>query len=269
MPILGFAMVNVVRWLRMPNLSALYPEYVFPDFPAVENTEAWNYCGKLVRGLAHRVNNQAMVVQGFASLAMIEPSSTETARGGLLQMKEAAGQLSQIMRQAVLLGEGGLRPARTCAGAHFWPCLHELCTALQAEYGVEDAIQCKKNISESLPELGLDVMLFKEILADVLRGSIERMTMNQQVQGITLEVAAGYLPSGGGCLDLQIADNGPMWPGSALRRMLEPFGGTGTTLGKDCAPAALMLHSVGGRLGLSSGDSGTVVLLQVPYASGA
>lgn len=239
-------------------------DYVFATPPDLGPGATRAYWEKLLRGLAHKLNNQISVVHGFSSLLLMTGNPAQEMRDNIAHMKEAANQMSSLMNRVLLLGGCGRAAMQRIQLGEFLQMLEKPIGELMQEHGVP----FRSNIPAALPLVEADPSRLRELLFELLRNAAEAAgEANGQVRlDVVASGPAG--PGNGRRIDIFVRNSGVVLPTEKIPQAFEPFTGNKGSehFGLGLPTAAMLADLFKGRLGLRTLGETTVAWLQLPAA---
>jgi signal transduction histidine kinase len=225
--------------------------------------------GTLAGGVAHELNNQLGVIQGYGELALTEIEPGSPLAHDLREMIGAARHAAAVTRQLLAFAQRQVtRPATVDIDA----CIEERLPDLRAELGPTVAIAWQPGAP------GAPVVLDPRALLDVLRELCrnarealgDRGTLTIETAEVTIDgTDAPHWPGlmSGDWVRVIVSDDGPGIPSDLLPTVFEPFVTT-----KDSPAAGLglavvhgLVHQAGGTVHATSrAGRGTTVTLHLP-----
>jgi CheY-like chemotaxis protein len=223
-------------------------------------TDVQKVVARLAGGVAHDLNNILLVVQGYAEMAVEDPTAGPAVRGLLSEMRDATSRASLLVCDLLVVGERG----------PFTPRLLDLSEAVRRRLpGITADSPPGIEIRSELAE-GLHPVLADEDLVGRLLDALCARAREALPGGGIISISTGPGTAGGRFpAVLRVHDNGTGLSEEARARLFEPYlpgpaGGKGQGLGMSVAFA--VARRLGGDIRVRAGEGTTI---EVAFPSGA
>ncbi|MGK0190345.1 MAG: signal transduction histidine kinase [Verrucomicrobiales bacterium] len=246
------------------NLPSAATAYYFPE-PLNIDASVNAFYGELLRGMTHKLNNSLAVIQGFASLMMMNGGSGASFKDNIDHVKQAA-DIAKILNERILSAGGCVRvsPQSLNLGDYIPMVDRELRKPCE---GAEIAFQL--NLAAGVPAVMVDSSRFKEILLELLKNAAEAVTASGDG-----EVALDILPPGQvsesipGHVDVFVRNSGSSIAADKFDEAFKPFSSTKATthFGIGLTTVRALCSQMNITVGAKSDDNTTTFWLSVPVA---
>jgi PAS domain S-box-containing protein len=206
--------------------------------------------GQLAGGVAHDFNNILTIIQGNASLLLLEDNSRENSAAFATQIAEAAERASRLTRQLLLFSR---KQAMQPADLDLNEIVVNLLRMLKRIVG-ED-VELRSECSAGLPSVHADAGMMEQVLLNLVVNARDAMPSGGRLVLATAEVsldateAAAHpeVKGAGLFVRLSVTDTGTGIPPEVVPRIFEPFfttkeAGKGTGIGLATAYGIVQQH---------------------------
>ena len=238
--------------------------YIFaPDSPSGDHP-AHAYYNRLLKGLTHKLNNHASVVQGFGSLLLMQEPLSDEMRSNIEQMRQSGADISALMKRVLGLTTTTANPQTISPD--------ELLQSMEEDFGIKSkraGASFDLQADANLPNIIADRSLLREILIELFNNACESAAA---VGGqITLGIFAPgtCTPAEDNHVDILLTNTGLEFPQGKIEEAFTPFVTTksGEHIGLGLTLAAFHAKAIGARLGITSDDETTTAWLSIPVAN--
>ena len=238
--------------------------YTFFEPLNLEGSRTGEFYNELLRGLAHKLNNQLAVIQGFSSLILMNDGLDSSTKENLDHMKDAA------------LGAGRLSDRVLSAGGCARISLQEVDLAgalpmMESDFKkpCETAgVPCKINVAAGLPKVQADLSRLKEALIELITNAAEAAA--DKSGEVSVDVfAPGQVNPGSPMVDIFVRNTGDTLSPEKIVEAFVPFTTTRDSdhYGIGLTSAGVLCGMMGMKLGMKSADGITTAWIQVPTAA--
>jgi signal transduction histidine kinase len=239
--------------------------YYFPEILKIDQTVGAFY-GELLRGMTHKLNNNLAVIQGFASLIMMNAGTNGASFKDNIDHVKQAADSAKILNERILSAGGCVRVSpQSLSLSDYIPMVDR-----ELRKPCESAgIAFQLNLAPGVPPVLVDSSRFREILIELLKNAAEAAKT-----GGGGEVALDILPpeqvpeSIPGHVDVFVRNSGSTIAADKFAEIFKPF-----TSSKDTSHFGIGLTTVRAlgsqmniRVGAKSEDGTTTFWLSVPIA---
>ncbi|PYZ92958.1 two-component sensor histidine kinase [Salipaludibacillus keqinensis] len=222
----------------------------------MQQNEKLAYVGELSAGAAHEIRNPLAVIDGFLSLMNQSLSSGEREQYRVPLLLKELERINSIIEEMLMLTKPS---APNMKKVYLEDILQDILPLIKQSAGNEE-IQFHIQLQPS--PLYIDPAQMKQVLHNLVRNSVEAMDGSGEIS-ITSEILDNKY-------QIFLQDTGPGIPENIKREIFDPFltsKDSGTGLGLTIAQRILNNHE--GKLELlSSSESGTCFLLELPFSEG-
>ena len=240
-------------------------DYVFATPPDLGTGATRAYYEKLLRGLAHKLNNQTSVVHGFSSLLLMTGGLDQGTRDNISHMKEAANQMSSLMNRVLLLGGCGRAAMQRVQLVEFLRMLEKPIRELMQE----NAVAYNSSIPATLPMVEADPSRLRELLFELLRNAVEAAAGANGQVALDVMGPGAASPASENSIDIFVRNSGVIMPQEKIPQAFEPFTGNKGSehFGLGLPTAAMLADLFKGRLGIRTFNQTTMVWLKLPVSA--
>lgn len=228
----------------------------------IEGTEIGKYYEDLLRGFIHRLNNSLAVIQGFASLIMMDDIYDEETQENLKQMKDASIRAS-------LFGERVLSAGGCCNVTDQKVDLVSYLTMINETIHKpfkDNNVNLTLNVDRDIPLIKADSVRLKEIIVELLNNAAE--TSEENGGNVTLNVykPGVVTPEEESCVDLLFTNTEATIDRAKFSLLFKPFYTCkkNNHVGVGLSIAAVIAKKMNCRLGLHSYNNVTTFWLSIP-----
>ncbi len=222
------------------------------------------YYDRLLKGLAHKLNNQTSVVQGFSSLLLMQDDLSEETRENIGHMKRSGEETSTLMGRILTLTSGAQSSEQSIHLNDFLGVLdgsvRKLSTAAEVPYETQ--------VAADLPAVKCDPSRLRELLFELLSNACESASAGGGQVALDVFGPGNYTAESDQRVDIFIRNSGMDFPPEKISEAFSPFVSTksGEHFGLGLSVAAVLADSINARLGISSENGTTKVWLSIPAA---
>lgn len=240
--------------------------YVMALPPTVQGSPMGDYFFNLLKGLTHKQNNFLAVISGFSSLILMSADELDrSVKENLEHMKEAA-QGAAALAERIMAAAGNARlNLQAVSLKDFIPLVE---TNLRAPCD-KLSVALQVNVDPEAPAILADNGRLRDILVDLMINAAEATASSGKQGGCALDVLApGKIPeSRPGCVDILVRNTGHI-PPEKLKDVWQSFKSTKTSkhFGIGLTIAAMLLHQMGGTIGVKSEGDVTTFWVSLPAA---
>ncbi|MEZ5330298.1 MAG: HAMP domain-containing sensor histidine kinase, partial [Verrucomicrobiales bacterium] len=239
--------------------------YYFPETLKIDETVGAFY-GELLRGMTHKLNNNLAVIQGFASLIMMNAGNNGAGFKDNIDHVKQAADSAKILNERILSAGGCVRVSpQALSLSDYIPMVDRELRKPCESAGVPFHL----NLAPGVPPVMVDSSRFREILVELLKNAAEA------VAGAGAgEVALDILPSGQvpesspGHVDVFVRNSGSTIAPGKFAEAFKPFTSTKDTshFGIGLTTVRALSSQMNIRVGAKSEDNTTTFWLSVPVA---
>ena len=236
-------------------------EFVFADSYIIEPGPTQDYYHHFLRELVHKTNNLAGVIQGFASLALLEDHLSSSMRENTEQMDRAARSWSALNKSILVAGGcSKIDPAKIQLQDLFRFLEEKLDTICQ-----NHGVTFQFHASPGLPPVWVDSSKFVDIFNELVLNAAEA-AVDSTSKSILVELFPPGAATSTGRVDLFVRNPSPSIEPSRIARFYKPFfttKGNGHH-GLGLTSAAVLCGLMDIRLGMQSQSDQITAWLTLP-----
>lgn len=236
--------------------------YVFAPATPLGEGPVRAYYDRLLKGLAHKLNNQTSVVQGFSSLLLMQDDLSKESRENIEHMKQSGEDIAKLMARILTLAGCIQCSTQSIQLNEFLRMLNDsvrkLCTA--------KGVPFESRIAANLPAVQCDPSRLRELVFELLRNACESAAAGGGQVALDVLGPGAYTPLSDNRIDLFIRNSGEKFPPDKIAEAFAPFVSTKSSehFGLGLSVAAVLTDAIGARLGICSDNNTTKVWLSIP-----
>jgi len=253
--------------MKLQNMSGIDQQtdsYIFAPPTPLGDGSVRAYYDRLLKGLAHKLNNQTSVVQGFGSLLLMQDDLSEETRENIQHMKRSGEEISSLMGRVLTLA-GCIQTNEQSIQLNEF--LRMLDTSVRKLSTAAD-VPFDTHIAPDLPTVKCDPSRLRELVFELLSNACESASAGGGQVALDAFGPGTYSPLSENRIDIFIRNSGTEFPHEKIAGAFAPFVSTKTSehFGLGLSVAAVLADVIGARLGISSEDGTTKVWLSIPVA---
>lgn len=248
----------------MSSLDQQTDTYIFaPPTPLGEGSVR-TYYNRLLKGLAHKLNNQTSVVQGFGSLLLMQDDLSDETRQNIQHMKRSGEEICSLMGRVLTLAGCAQSTGQAIQTNGF---LNTLCNSVRKMDTAVD-VPFETRIAADLPTLKCNPSRLRELLIELLHNAFESASKGGGQVALDAFAPGTYTPASDNRIDIFIRSSGVEFPAGKIAEAFAPFVSTKSSehFGLGLSVAAVLAHDIRARLGVCCENGTTKVWLSVPVA---
>lgn len=246
------------------NLPSAATVYYFPEPLRIDDSVNAFY-GELLRGMTHKLNNSLAVIQGFASLMMMNGGTGASFKDNIDHVKQAA-DTAKVLNERILSAGGCVRVSPQPLNLSDYIPMVDRDLRKPCE---EAEVAFQLNLAPGVPSVMVDSSRFKEILIELLKNGAEAVAASGAG-----EVALDILPPGQvpesipGHVDVFVRNSGSSIAPDKFVEAFKPFHSTKETshFGIGLTTVRALCSQMNIRVGAKSEENTTTFWLSVPVA---
>lgn len=228
------------------------------DFKTIERRNRLAALGSMATGLAHEIRNPLAGIKGAAQF--LQGEDIESDASEMLQVVvDEANRLNTVVSQFLDYA----RPFELHPESSDLNQLVKATISLLHAQGINEGVNIKERLSDSLPATMLDKTNISQVLLNLAQNALHEMAEGGDLTFIT---RAGELPDGGKAVEVAVQDTGGGIVGSEVEKVFAPFYTTkkgGTGLGLAICQRIVAAHD--GEFDLSSPpEGGALFVVKLP-----
>jgi len=236
-------------------------DFIFADALRLDTGPSRTFFDEFHKELVHKLNNQIGIVQGFASLVMLDRDLTPDIKEHTQQILDSA-RAGARLNQELLLASGTSRCSRdelTVAS------LFQHWRNKAQEYADRSGVHLQGNPTPASNRVWGDASKLGEIIDRLLHNAVEAAAAVGN-GSIALDLFAPGEASPGNTVDLFIRNTSAPIEEKNLAKVFDPFYSTKGSghLGLGMTTAAVLAGQMDMRLGISYADRTTTLWLAIP-----
>jgi signal transduction histidine kinase len=237
-------------------------DFIFPAPPELGLGSTREYYEKLLRGMAHKLNNQTSVVHGFASLLLMGNQLDQTTRDNIVHMKDSSNQMSALVNRVLVLGGCGRAAIQRIQLGEFLAMLDRPIRELMQE----NTVTYSCNVAANLPAINADPSRLRELLFELLRNAAQAAAAGNGQVALDACAPGQASPPELKQIDIFVRNSGQTLEPARIPQAFEPFTGTRGSehFGLGLPTAAMLANLFGGRLGMRTANGTTTAWLMLP-----
>lgn len=254
-----------MKIVDMSGIDQQTDSYIFAPPTPLGEGPVRAYYDRLLKGLAHKLNNQTSVVQGFGSLLLMQDDLSEEARENVEHMKRSGEEISTLTGRVLTLAGCAQSTKQSIQLNEFLRMLDGSVRKLSSAAGVPFDTQ----IAADLPAVKCDPSRLRELVFELLRNACESASAGGGQVALDAFGPGTYTPMSDKRIDIFIRNSGMEFPPEKIEGAFAPFVSTKPSehFGLGLSVAAVLADAIGARLGISSEDGTTKVWLSIPVAN--
>lgn len=248
----------------MSGIEHQTDSYIFAPSTPLGEGSVRTYYDRLLKGLAHKLNNQTSVVQGFGSLLLMQDDLSEETRENIEHMKRSGEEISSLMGRVLTLAGCAQSTEQSIQLNEFLRMLDSSVRKLSTAADVPFETQ----IAADLPTVTCDPSRLRELLFELLRNACESASSGGGQVALDAFGPGTYTPVSDKRIDIFIRNSGMEFPAEKIEGAFAPFVSTKSSehFGLGLSVATVLAHGIGASLGISSENGTTKVWLSIPVA---
>lgn len=236
-------------------------DFVFADSYIIEPGPTQDYYHHFLRELVHKTNNLAGVIQGFASLALLENNLSRSMRENTEQMDRAARSWSALNKGILIAGGCSKIDTAKVELQDLFRFLEEKLDTICQDNGVTFEFHA----NPGLPPVWVDSSKFVDIFTELVLNAAEAAA-DSSSKTIRVELFPPGAATSTGRVDVFVRNPFPSVEPSRVARFYTPFFTTKSNghHGLGLTSAAVLCGLMDVRLGMQSQSDQTTAWLTLP-----